>query len=101
VYEEPLATRPRLTDNVMLNCKEVSKLVSESIDRKLSWWQQINLWMHIGMCGLCRRFRKDLFYLHEETHHHAEQIERDTVDSDVKLSDESRDRMKQSLESQS
>lgn len=83
----------------MLSCKEVSKLVSESLDRKLSWWQRINLWMHLGMCGLCSRFRKDMIHLHEETQQHAEEIEQDTADADVKLSDDSRDRMKRLLES--
>lgn len=84
----------------MLSCKEVSKLVSESIDHKLSWWQRINLWMHIGMCGLCWRFRKDLLHIHEEAIEHAEEIEQDAADSDVKLSDDSRDRMQRLIESQ-
>ncbi len=85
----------------MLNCKEISKLVSESLDRKLSWRERINLWMHIGMCGFCSRFRKDLLHIHEEAQQHAEEIEQDTADSDVKLSDDSRDRMKRLLESKS
>lgn len=84
----------------MLSCKEVSKLVSESLDRKLSWWQRINLWMHIGMCALCWRFRKDLVHLHEETQQIAGEIEQNAVDSDVKLPDESRERMRRLIDSQ-
>lgn len=83
----------------MLNCKEVSKLVSESLDRKLSMWQRMNLWMHLGMCGFCSRFRKDMIHLHEETQQHAVEIEQDSADADVKLSDDSRDRMKRLLQS--
>jgi hypothetical protein len=82
----------------MLTCKEVSKLVSESLDRKLSMWQRVGLWMHIGMCGLCRRFRKDLRHIHDETRQHIDDIGPETAASDVKLSDESRDRMKRLLE---
>ena len=85
----------------MLSCKEVSKLISDSLDRKLSWWQRINLWMHIGMCGLCWRFRKDLRHLHEETLQHADELEQGTADWDVKLPSDSRERMKRVLESQS
>ena len=84
----------------MLNCREVSKLISQSLDRKLSWWQRINLWMHIGLCGLCWRFRKDLRHLHEETHRHADEIDQDAAGFDVKLPEESRDRMRRLIESQ-
>lgn len=85
----------------MLSCNEVSKLVSESLDRKLSLWRRLNLWMHIGMCGLCWRFRRDLRHIHDETRRHAHEIEDGAEDLDVKLSDDSRDRMKRLLESQS
>ena len=83
----------------MLSCKEVSKLVSESFDRKLSRWQRVNLWMHLSMCKICWGFRKDLTHIHEETRYHAEEIVNVDADSDVKLSDDSRERMKRLLES--
>lgn len=83
----------------MLNCHDVSKLISESLDRKLSLWQRLNLWMHLGMCGLCWGFRKSLVHIHKEARQHAEEIERDAVDSEIKLPDESRERMKRLLES--
>lgn len=83
----------------MLNCHDVSKLISESLDRKLSLWQRLNLWMHLGMCGLCWGFRKSLVHIHKEARQHADEIERDVVDPEIKLPDESRERMKRLLES--
>lgn len=85
----------------MLSCKEITKLVSESLDRELTWRQRIGLWMHIGMCGLCWRFRKDLIHLHEETGRHAKRIEDETADSGEKLPIEARERMKRLFESRS
>ncbi len=83
----------------MLNCRQVSQLVSESLDRKLSLWQRANLWIHLGMCRLCYGFRKDLLHLHDQTRRHASQLEQESdeewgEDPGVQLSDESRERMK-------
>jgi hypothetical protein len=41
----------------MLNCKDMTRLISDSLDRKISLAQRLELWAHIMMCGVCRRFR--------------------------------------------
>ncbi|WP_425289856.1 zf-HC2 domain-containing protein [Stieleria varia] len=44
----------------MRSCKEISKLVSSSLDRKLSFRDRIEVWMHLKMCRLCGAFWRDL-----------------------------------------
>ncbi len=83
----------------MLHCKEVSKLVSQSLDHKLSWWQRVNLWMHLSMCKFCWGFRKDITHLHEEIRHCANESVDDEADSKDKLPEETRKRLKQLLDS--
>jgi len=83
----------------MLNCEDVSKLVSESLDLKLPFWTRVRLWMHLCMCRLCRGFRRDLLHIHREVTQHAQDVEYDTGSTHVTLSDASRERMKRLLES--
>jgi hypothetical protein len=47
----------------MLNCKDMTKLISDSLDRKISITQRLELWAHIMMCGVCRRFRANAIAL--------------------------------------
>jgi len=42
----------------MLNCRDLTRLVSESFHRKLTISERMNVWMHTSMCGLCRKFRR-------------------------------------------
>ena len=84
----------------MLNCKEVSQLVSESIDKKLPLWTRMNLMMHLAMCGLCKRFRKSILRVHTEARAYATELENGTADSNVVLTKEAKDRIQQRLESE-
>ncbi len=84
----------------MYSCKDVSELVSESLEQKLSLWQRVNLWIHLCLCGLCWRFRKDLNHLHDETRQLANEMEHQVVEPDAKLSIESCERIKRMLASQ-
>ncbi|HUY90088.1 MAG TPA: hypothetical protein VMV10_15230 [Pirellulales bacterium] len=81
----------------MLTCKEASRLASESLDRKLTWRQRINLWVHLAMCRLCYGFAKDIKQLHEAARLHADDAEKDAAPADVALSAEARARMKRAL----
>ena len=84
----------------MLNCRDVSVLVSESLDRKLTIWQKMNLWMHLSMCKLCSRFRKDIVHLDSEARRLAQESERDQLDQDITLPAEARERLVRNLCSQ-
>ncbi|MFW2367295.1 MAG: zf-HC2 domain-containing protein [Desulforhopalus sp.] len=44
----------------MFNCREVSKLVSESLDRELSFTQKMGVRFHLLMCSYCARFADQL-----------------------------------------
>ena len=49
----------------MRSCKEISKLVSGSLDRPLSFRDRIEVLMLLKMCRLCGAFWRDLRRLRE------------------------------------
>ena len=44
----------------MMNCEEIAKLVSEQKDRKLPFHRRIGMRFHLGMCKMCRLYRRQL-----------------------------------------
>ena len=85
----------------MRNCREVSRLLSESMERKLSRWEHMGLWFHLAMCRLCRGYSSDLQFLRDMARQHARAVETDTAVSDAALSPAARERMKRFLEGRS
>ncbi len=83
----------------MLSCKEVSQLVSESLDRKLSWQQRLAVRVHLLMCRFCSRFRRQMLFLREAVHHQPTAIEEADAVSGPALSTEARERIKRLLQS--
>ena len=49
----------------MGNCKKVTQMVSESLDRKLPLHQRMGIRVHLLMCKFCSRYRKQLLILGE------------------------------------
>ena len=49
----------------MSRCKDITKLISDSLERKLSWWQRIDLRAHLILCGICRRFQANVLVLRQ------------------------------------
>lgn len=49
----------------MLSCKEVTRLLSESQDRKLTLSEKMHLEMHLAMCKGCSNFKGQMNFLRE------------------------------------
>jgi len=48
---------------MMLTCKEVSRLVSQGLDRKLGFGERIALRLHLAICEGCTNFGKQMEFL--------------------------------------
>jgi len=47
----------------MLSCKEVSRLVSQGLDRRLGFGQRVRLRVHLAICEGCTNFNRQLAFL--------------------------------------
>lgn len=81
----------------MFNCKDVSKKVSESMDRKLPFHQRMFIRIHLMMCKYCSRFKRQLMILRKMSR--METIFPKDIQQSMVLSMEARERMKKSLRS--
>ncbi len=79
----------------MFNCKEMTRVVSESLDRDLRLFERIGLRMHMSMCRRCPRFKDQLLAIREILRLYA--AGEDEREPSHTLSPEARDRIKQSL----
>jgi Putative zinc-finger len=53
------------------SCKEVTELVSQSLDRRLSLREWMQLRMHLLMCDACSRFKRQAEFLHRAARDYA------------------------------
>jgi predicted anti-sigma-YlaC factor YlaD len=56
----------------LLTCKEVSAVVSQGLDRKLSVGERFALKMHLALCQACRNFVKQTAFIRRAVKHLAE-----------------------------
>ena len=79
----------------MFNCKKVSMMVSESMDRKFPLHRRILLIAHLLMCRYCHRFKTQLLILRNAVG--LEDIHEEGRGRSHSLSEEARARMKQAM----
>lgn len=61
----------------MLTCKQASKLVSQSLDRRLTWVEVLQLKLHLLICRACQQFNRQLHLLRLAFSHKVKHIEDD------------------------
>ncbi len=79
----------------MLSCKDVTRLVSENLDRDLSLWRRIGLRLHVMMCKGCSAYRRQIESLNTvvSDHYRDDEAVKDCND----LSSDALERIKGSL----
>ncbi len=80
----------------MLTCKQASFLASKKLDKKLTITERFNLSLHTAMCGLCRRYAKEIEALHKLMQK-VGKTEGTLLSENEQLSEQSRERIKQEI----
>ena len=73
----------------MFNCRQMSRLISEGLDRRLSFWERVRLAIHVLGCPPCARFRRAVRWLHGAL---------PSACADARLSTRARERIRRALE---
>jgi hypothetical protein len=80
----------------VFSCKQASQIISQSLDRQLTWTERFNLRLHLLMCTYCARFRQQLITLRSALTRMSNQIEQDET---IQLPSETKARIAKELES--
>jgi hypothetical protein len=83
----------------MFNCKAVTQIVSESMDRDLPIHHRVLVRMHLLMCKYCARFRRQLLTIREVCR--SEELMPGDSDDTLVLPQDACERIKQSLQKSS
>jgi hypothetical protein len=77
-------------------CRDVARLQSDSMDRKLSLSERVGVRLHLALCKWCRRYGNHLRVLRSAAHHCDEHQQ---AQASKGLSAEARERIRQKLQS--
>ena len=80
----------------MLNCQQASQMISQSLDRQLTWRERFSLRLHLTMCKYCARFKQQLVTLRTALKRMGDQIEQDET---IHLPSEAKARIAKELDS--
>jgi hypothetical protein len=72
-------------------CKDVSQLISRSMDEKMPLRVRMGIRFHLMMCSLCRNYKKQLWIIHRA----VEKLDRmeSTGTSPMRLPDQVREKL--------
>jgi hypothetical protein len=81
----------------MLTCKDVTRLVSESMDRSLPLGKRIGVRLHLLVCKFCARYERQLLLIRDTVRHLAATVETPGESFGETLSVEARERIGESI----
>jgi cytochrome c-type biogenesis protein CcmH/NrfG len=79
----------------MLNCREATRLISQSMDARLPWHRRLAIRVHLLYCVWCRRYAAQLQFLHKATR----ELPPEALETEPqKLSNEQKEQMRARLQ---
>ena len=81
----------------MLSCKDVTRLLSESMDRSLPLGKRVGVRFHLLICRFCARYERQLLQIRETVRRLVGTEETDGGPLGEPLSEEARARIRESL----
>lgn len=79
----------------MLNCRQATRLISQSMDAELPWHRRLAMRLHLLYCVWCRRYAAQLKFLRSA----AKQLSPEASGSaPQKLSEEAKQQMRERLQ---
>ena len=79
----------------MFNCREVSKMVSRSMDERLPFHTRMAIGIHLLMCKFCSRAKKQLQFIRDNIQLYDTQIE--SLELPLEMDSETKARIKDAL----
>ena len=76
------------------DCKQMTRKLGESLDRKQSWRDRLVIKFHLFTCDACERYLEQVTLLSHAIHAHGDRDPNVAEFSTASLSSESKDRMK-------
>jgi hypothetical protein len=81
----------------MLSCKDVTKLISESMDASLPMGRRIGVRFHLIICKWCARYERQLVLIRDTARRLASMVEKPGESPAETLSAEARERIAKSM----
>lgn len=82
----------------MYTCKQVTELISQSLDHKLPLRQKVGMYLHLSMCKLCNRHKKQMAFLNQLLNLNKKQP--DAIHPSVHLSETKKEEIKKRIREQ-
>ena len=79
----------------MLNCRQVTRLVSQSMDAKLPWYRSLAVRFHLLYCVWCRRYASQVQFLRKAANGLAMETQNASAST---LSPDAKEQMRKRLE---
>jgi hypothetical protein len=81
----------------MLSCKDVTRLLSESMDHSLPLGKRVGVRFHLLICRFCARYKRQLLLIRETVRRLAAMEDAYSSLTVERLSEEAKERIRKSL----